>query len=554
MSFFTKHQRILENAIKAIHERTFYVQYPEHPGAYGEDAAKLGHKAFEAHLDQPFDQLLQGLSSSAAGEEVSPFTGRRLNITYPVYSVETLIVNAESVRAQWKNADPGVRAGLLVEALERIKERFAEIAFATMHTSGQSYMMAFQASGPHASDRALEAVAMGYYEQTRFPSKVTWEKPLGKVTVKLEKVFKPVPKGISLVIGCSTFPTWNSVPGMFASLVTGNPVIVKPHPGAVLPVAIVIAELQRTFKENGFDPCIVQLAADSSSNPVTKKLAEHNAIRLIDYTGSTSFGDYIESLKGKTVFTEKAGVNSVIIDSAKDLNAVFQNLAFAVSLYSGQMCTAPQNFFIPASGVKDGDEVIPYNEVVERFKKAVTDLVNHPKMGAGTLAALQNEATLKRVIAAEEIGGKVVLEPASVANSEFPGARTSSPALIELEAANKDVYSKELFGPVALIIKTKDTGESIALAKEMAMEHGAITCAAYTTDASIENKIYEEMEQAFTPVSMNLTGLIWVNQHATFSDFHVTGGNPAGNASFTNPEYVIKRFVWVGHRRILDPS
>ena len=53
---------------------------------------------------------------------------------------------------------------------------------------------------------------------------------------------------------------------------------------------------------------------------------------------------------------------------------------------------------------------------------------------------------------------------------------------------------------------------------------------------------------AATPVSFNLTGGIYMNQNAAFSDFHVTGGNPAGNASFTNPEYVTKRFTWVGHR------
>jgi hypothetical protein len=58
------------------------------------------------------------------------------------------------------------------------------------------------------------------------------------------------------------------------------------------------------------------------------------------------------------------------------------------------------------------------------------------------------------------------------------------------------------------------------------------------------------MEEVFTPVSLNLSGPIWVNQHAAFSDFHVTGGNPAGNASYTNPEFVNKRFVWVGHRKV----
>ena len=59
------------------------------------------------------------------------------------------------------------------------------------------------------------------------------------------------------------------------------------------------------------------------------------------------------------------------------------------------------------------------------------------------------------------------------------------------------------------------------------------------------------MEEVFTPVSFNLTGYFWVNQHAAFSDFHVTGGNPAGNASFTDANFVNQRFVWVGHREMV---
>ncbi len=126
-----------------------------------------------------------------------------------------------------------------------MKERFFEIAYATMHTTGQAYMMSFQASGPHAADRALEAIAAGYEEQTRFPEETRWEKPMGKYNLALHKTWRAVPKGVALVIGCSTFPTWNTVPGMYASLVTGNPVIIKPHPKAVLPIAIVVAEVQK---------------------------------------------------------------------------------------------------------------------------------------------------------------------------------------------------------------------------------------------------------------------------------------------------------------------
>ncbi|HWB64487.1 MAG TPA: phenylacetic acid degradation protein PaaN [Chitinophagales bacterium] len=550
MALSAANKEIVDKAVKAIHERTFYAQYPEHPKAYGEDAPGIGLSEYNNQLGKAFNRLLQQNPVAWEGEEVSPYTLKPLGVTYPVFEVETLVVRAGRAFGAWKNVSVDDRAEILVEALEKIKYRFFEIAYSTHHTTGQSFIMSFQASGPHASDRALEALAAGYEELTRFPGQVTWEKPMGKTSVKLQKEFKAVPKGISLVIGCSTFPIWNSVPGIFASLITGNPVIVKPHPKSVYPIAIVVAEIQHVLQSKGLDPNICQLAADSSKNLITKKLAEHPLVKLIDYTGSSEFGSYIESIPGKTTFTEKAGVNSVIIDSVSDLKAVVQNLGFAVSLYSGQMCTAPQNFFIPAGGVKQGDTVIPYDDVKKALVDAISGLVNHPQMGPGTPGAIQNENTVKRVNSVKDLDVNVLLQPVKVVNPDFPEARTTSPIVLEVDAKDKGIYENELFGPIVLIIKTKDTGQSVELAKEMVAKHGAITCAAYATDEDTAKMITEEMESVFAPVSLNLTGMIWVNQHAGFSDFHVTGGNPAGNASFTNPEYVSKRFVWVGHRRV----
>lgn len=375
---------------------------------------------------------------------------------------------------------------------------------------------------------------------------------MGKFSIKLEKNFKAIPKGVGLVIGCSTFPVWNTLPGIYADLITGNPVIVKPHPKAILPIAIVVSAIQHVLQENGYDPHICQLAADSSEKLITKKLSEHPDVRLIDYTGGSTFGNYVESLPGKTVFTEKAGVNSVILDSVKDIDAVIQNLAFSVSLYSGQMCTAPQNFFIPESGLTTPDGNIPFNDVVTKFKDAIVALVNNPKMGAGTLGAVQNENTLTRAKDALQLGGKVILPGTAVINEEFSHARVWAPTVLEVSSADNNIYEQELFGPIVLIIKTKDTQHSIQLAKQMAQKHGAITCAAYTIHPEIKEMITDEMNSVFTPVSFNLTGFIWVNQHAAFSDFHVTGGNPAGNASFTNQEFIVKRFVWVGNRELAE--
>lgn len=553
MSLYEKHQSFINKALDAIHQRSFYAAYPEHPKAYGEEGFTQGKILFEAMQGKKFEGLLSEHITGWTGEEVSPYTQQELRIQYPIYDTEASITMAKRAQKSWKKITPQERAGILVETLERIKTHFFEIAYATMHTTGQSFMMSFQASGPHSADRALEAIALGLHELTRFPSSVIWEKPMGKFSIKLEKTFTAVPKGISLVIGCSTFPVWNTLPGVYASLITGNPVIIKPHPKAILPIAICVADIQAVLKENGLDAALVQLAADNSASPITKKYTEHPDVKLIDYTGSSAFGNYIESLQqqGKTVFTEKAGVNSVILDSVKNIDEVLGNLAFSLSLYSGQMCTAPQNIFIPETGVKADDRTYSVEEVIEKLKAQLIGISNNPKMGVGVLGAIQNENTLQRVQKIGDLKAKITLTSSAISSEEFPNTRTVSPTLLEVKSDDHHIYSAELFGPIAICIRTKNTEESLQLARNLAAEHGAITCAAYSTDENTLRHIGEVMQEVFVPVTFNLTGPIWVNQHAAFSDFHVTGGNAAGNASYTNPEFVQKRFVWVGNRRMV---
>jgi len=550
MTLFEKHQATITKAIEALHARTFYAAFVEQPApaVYGETADADGQAKFKAALGKKFEELKQPNPTAWGGQEESPYLQEELKISYPLFSTEVLIDRAKNSFHQWRKVSAQDRAGILMESLERVKARFFEVAYSTMHTTGQGYMMAFQASGPHAADRALEAIAAGYEELNRFPSSAIWEKPMGKFNLQLNKEWRAVPKGISVVIGCSTFPTWNSVTGIYGSLITGNSVIVKPHPGAILPIAIFVAEIQKVLAENNLDPTICQLAVDTFGKMITKELAEHAEVKLIDFTGNSAFGSYLEALPGKTVFTEKTGVNSVILDSVDDVDKVAANLAFSVNLYSGQMCTAPQNFYIPESGIKTAAGTVSFDEFAEKFVANINGLVDNPKAGPFVLGAVQNKKTSERVIHAEKIAGKVWLKSRTFENPQFKNARVATPIVIEVDGSEKEIFGKELFGPIALLIKTKNTDQSISLAKEMAQQHGAISCGAYTTDATVRETIADEMSLAATPVSFNLVGGIYMNQNAAFSDFHVTGGNPSGNASFTNPEYVTKRFTWVGHR------
>src|SRR5688500_3582683 len=260
----------------------------------------------------------------------------------------------------------------------------------------------------------------------------------------------------------------------------GNIVLVKPHPGAILPIAIVVAEIQKVLQLNDLDPNACQLAADTFDKTITKELAEHPDVKLIDYTGNSIFGNYLENLPGKTVFTEKTGVNSIILDSVEDADKVAANIAFSVSLYSGQMCTAPQNIFIPEGGIHTAAGRLSFDDFAKKLTDTITGIADNPKAGPFVLGAIQNKKTCDRITDTEKIPGKIWLKSRKLENPMFKNARVFTPIVVEVDASRKDIFGKELFGPIALLIRTKATDQSIFLAQEMARDHGAISCGAYT--------------------------------------------------------------------------
>ncbi len=316
-----RHRKILDGAVEAIRARTYWSAYPEVPSGkiYGETAKADGLAAFQGRLNKPFE-LDQPGTSGTVGAEVSPF-GQALGITYPKADLGSLIAAAGAGIGDWVAAGAEARVGIALEILDRINKRSFEMANAVMHTTGQAFMMAFQAGGPHAQDRGLEAIAYAWEEMNRVPEHVTWEKQVGKTEViKLDKRFRIVPRGVAAVIGCSTFPTWNGYPGLFASLATGNAVVVKPHPGSILPLAITVEIAREVLREAGFEADLVTLAADTHDAPITKELVTRGEVGIVDYTGSSEFGTWVEqNATQAVVFTEKAGVNAIILDSVDDL-------------------------------------------------------------------------------------------------------------------------------------------------------------------------------------------------------------------------------------------
>ena len=463
--------------------------------------------------------------------------------------MDQLVAAASAGVKAFRDAGPQVRAGVCLEILHRLHGRIFELANAVQHTSGQAFVMAFQAGGAHALDRALESIAYSYAEMTRTAETAVWEKPGRGEPLRMEKTFTAVPRGVALVIGCNTFPTWNSWPGLFASFACGNPVIVKPHPGAVLPLAITAQVAQEVLSETGFDPNLVTLAAEDPADGIAKTLALRPEVRLIDYTGSSAFGNWLEdNARQAIVFAEKAGVNTVVVDSTDSFRGLCMNLAFSLSLYTGQMCTAPQNIFVPAGGIETDEGHKTYDEVGEGIGAGLDKLLGDDARAVELLGGVVNDGVLSRLSAASS-QGDVLVASREVRHPAYDDAVVRTPALIGIAASDEDVYESECFGPVAYLIRTSGTNESIALFGRTAMEHGAMTASVYSTSAEVIDSMRDATLDAGVALSENLTGQVFVNQSAAFSDFHGTGANPAANASYTDTAYVANRFRIIQSRR-----
>jgi acyl-CoA reductase-like NAD-dependent aldehyde dehydrogenase len=139
-----------------------------------------------------------------------------------------------------------------------------------------------------------------------------------------------------------------------------------------------------------------------------------------------------------------------------------------------------------------------------------------------------------------------------VPNPEFPDAVVRTPVIVKLDGAKPDdeaAYMTECFGPVSIAVAVDSPEAAVELLRRTVREKGAMTVGAYTTSPEVERLIEEACWDESAQLSLNLTGGVYVNQTAAFSDFHGSGGNPAANAALCDGAFVANRFRVIEVRR-----
>ncbi|EDY46728.2 phenylacetic acid degradation protein PaaN [Streptomyces sp. SPB074] len=318
----------------------------------------------------------------------------------------------------------------------------------------------------------------------------------------------------------------------------------------MLPLALSVRVAREVLAEAGFDPDTVLLVAEDPEDRVAATLATDPEVRIIDFTGSTGFGDWLEqNARQAAVHTEKAGLNTVVLDSTADYKGLLRNLAFSLSLYSGQMCTTPQNLYVPREGFASDQGVKTPEVFAADLADALGKLLGDPQRAAGTLGALTGEAVRERVEKARALGGtRFGGEP--LTHPEYPEAVLRTPLVTVLDAGrDAETYRSEWFGPVSFVIATDSTEQSVGLLRETVAAHGALTASVHSTDEEVLEATREAALDAGVHLAENFTGQVFVNQTAAFSDYHGSQANPAASATLSDWAFVTGRFAVLQSRR-----
>lgn len=548
LRFWDRHREPLARAQAACRTRGYFSLFHEtpdrHPG--GAEAQAAGLASFRAQLGRAFE-LDQPGTVGRSGAEVSPYTGEPLGIDYPRADPDALFDAARAAMRSWADAPYEARLGVCMEIVDRLYAQVFVAQHAVMHTSAQSALMSYTGSGTNALDRGVEALAYAHAAMADVPREALWERRFGSATIALQKRWRLVPRGVAVCFTCATFPTWNAYPAMFANLATGNAVIVKPHPTGILPMALAVRTCREVLASAGYSPDLVTLCVDTVEQPLGKILVEHPNAAIVDFTGSARFGAWVEeNAPPRLCYTETSGVNTVVVESIQSLEPVVKSLATTMSLFSAQMCTSPQNVYVPANGIRcdDGTRISPH-DFGTALAAAMDSIANDPRRAGPLLAAIQSPATLAMLDGLSKDAatrGRVLRESRPYAHAEYPNARTRSPLLVAVDAGAHDLYGEERFGPAGFVITSRDADGALADASSDAHRGGGITAFVYSTDPAYLARAEDAYSAAGAQLTCNLTGAMPLNFAAAYSDYHVTGLNPAGNATLTDLAFVASRF------------
>ncbi|EXJ80429.1 aldehyde dehydrogenase (NAD+) [Capronia coronata CBS 617.96] len=320
-------------------------------------------------------------------------------------------------------------------------------------------------------------------------------------------IVRYTPLGVTVGIVPWNYPVHLACGKIAPSLLTGNPIIIKPSPFTPY-CDLKLGELAQQF----FPPGVVQvLSGDDNLGPW---LTAHPGPDKISFTGSTATGKKVMESASKTlkrVTLELGGKDPAIITKNVDINSVAEKIATLAFLNSGQICLAIKRIYV-------------HESIHDEFRDAMVSFTKSLKVGDGAeagvfLGPVQNSMQYEKVKTffsdiekenwAVAVGGK---------NEEKPGYFIT-PTIIDKPADNSRIATEEPFGPIVPLLTWTDEDDVIARANNTKMGLGA---SVWSDDLDEATRIARQLD----------AGSVWVNTHLELDPKAPFGGHKESGIGF----------------------
>jgi acyl-CoA reductase-like NAD-dependent aldehyde dehydrogenase len=304
---------------------------------------------------------------------------------------------------------------------------------------------------------------------------------------RIDVTYQPV--GVVGVITAWNFPIYNQTRAISAALAAGCTVVSKPS--EYTPRSAML--LAQALTEAGL-PAGVLNVVNGEADPIGQAMLEDPRVRKIHFTGSTRVGRLLMEGSAHTVtrLSLELGGNApvIVFPDAGDIAAVAEAGLVAKVRNGGQVCIAPQRFYV-------------HDSVAEDFSRSAVKAAEQQVVGNGldpvtTIGPLINAVQRDRVerIVDETIagGGRLL-----VGGERPPGPgyfyRTTVVADV---APGSPLHEEEVFGPVMPVTAFGSVEEVIEMANRS--EYG-LSAYLFTRDLATALGVSERLEYGMVGIN-----------------------------------------------------
>jgi succinate-semialdehyde dehydrogenase/glutarate-semialdehyde dehydrogenase len=263
------------------------------------------------------------------------------------------------------------------------------------------------------------------------------------------------PLGVVLAIMPWNFPYWQVFRFAAPTLMAGNTTVLK-HASNVSRVAL---EIERIFQEAGLPQGVLRTVLVPGSE--TGRLIEDSRIAAVTLTGSEAAGVEVAATSGhvlKKTVLELGGSDPFIVLEDADLDEAAQVAVTARFQNNGQSCIAAKRFIV----VDSVAEAFEQKFVANTARLKVGDPLEYDTR-IGPLARKDLQETLDQQVQQSIRQGAKVLIGGKAREGK---GNFYEPTILTNVTPQMSVFTDETFGPVAAVIRARDTEHALELAND----------------------------------------------------------------------------------------